>query len=256
VSNILILAPQPISAIVVSRGSGAANLLTADPKEVWADTAVGTAANIDIDLGSVVALDTVFLGTIIPPVAGATWTITGGAASYTTTVLKASGALRVPDAAGQFPDASHGFWQGASASVRYLRLAVTQPAGQALLSAGVIMVGAAFRPSFNKEWGSGRRVIDTAAVESLVSGGFAVGDGARKAAYSWTLGDLTEAEVEALHAIALDRGESRPVLVVEDPDQTAGLRRRIHYGLLRSLRAYERRDPRRWRWDFTVEEWI
>ena len=255
-SNILILSPTAISAIAVSRGSGGANLLTDDPKEVWVDSAVSTSANIDIDLGSAKSIDTVFLGYVTPPAAGATWTITGGTASYTTTTIKASGALRAIDSAGQAPTLSHAFWHGAAVNVRYLRITVTQPAGNPVLSAGIAMAGAAFVPTWNNEWGAGRRIIDTSAVSGLPSGGFAVVQGARKAAYAWTLGDLTQAEVDTLDAIQRDRGASKPVLVVEDPDATTGQRNRIHYGLLTSLRQYERRNTQQTKWEFSLEEWV
>ena len=254
--NMLILAPAPISALAVSRGSGGANLLAADPKEAWVDAAVGTAANIDIDFGAAIPVDTVFLGHVSPPDAGATWTITGGVAGYTTTTLKAAGALRAVDAAGQAPTLSHAFWTGASATVRYLRLSVTQPAGQPVLSAGVVMAGSAWVPTWNHEWGSGRRVIDTGKATALPGGGFGVAEGARKAAWSWVLGDLTDAEVDVLYALQLDRGETRPLLVAEDPAATTGQRHRLHYGLLAGLRAYERRNPAQTRWEFTLEEWV
>lgn len=255
-SNIVILAPAAIAAIAVSRGSGAANLLTADPKEVWADSAVGTAATIDIDLGSVQLVDTIFLGHIAPPAAGATWTITGGAASYTTTTIKAAGALRAVDAAGQFPATSHALWIGAAVSVRYVRLSVTQPAGSPVLTAGVVMVGDAFSPIYNQEWGAGRKVIDSGTATALPSGGFAIAEGARKGGYSWTLGDLSSTEADALYALMLDRGETRPVLVVEDPAATAGLMRRIHYGRMTSLQPFARRNPAQTRWEMSVEQWI
>jgi hypothetical protein len=254
--KMIILSPAAVSAIAVSRGTGADNLLTPDPKEVWADTTVNSAVNIDIDFGAARAVDTVFLGHVQAPAAGATWTITGGTGSYTASTIKASGALRAPDAAGQFPAVSHGFWHGESISIRYLRLALFQPSGSPPLQAGVAMAGAAFTPAYNKEWGSGRRVVDTGSVTPLPSGGFAVVEQARKAAWYWTLGDLTADEVEALHALALDRGETRPVLVVEDPAQTAGLRHRLHYGLFERLRQYERRNVAQTRWEFGIEEWV
>jgi len=255
-ANILILQPSAVSTIAVSRGSGAANLLTPDPKEIWLDGAVGSAATIDLDFGFAVAIDTVFLGYVIGPAAGATWTITGGLSGYAETVLKAGGALRVADSAGQAPSTSHGLWTGASATVRYLRVSVTQPAGNTPLSAGVVMAGACFQPAWNKEWGSGRGVIDTGVSTRLPGGGFANVPGARLGSYNWTLGDLSSAEVDALYAIAQAVGETSPVLVIEDPAATVGLRNRIHYGLFKGLRPFERRNPKQTRWDFKIEEWI
>ncbi|RIA44037.1 hypothetical protein DFR49_2273 [Hephaestia caeni] len=255
-ARILILAPTAIAAITASRGSAIANLLTPDPKEVWADSASGSAATIDIDLGTSRAIDTVFLGYARAPAAAASWTISGGAASYTDSVIKPAGALRVPDRVGAAPTVSHALWHGTAANVRYIRLALTQPAGQPALMAGVVMAGQAFVPSFDKEWGAGRRIIDTGTKTSLPGGGFGTVEGARKGGYSWTLGDLTTAEVDALYDLALDRGETRPVLVVEDPAASTGLRNRIHYGTFDRFRSFERRDPKRSRWELGIEQWV
>lgn len=248
-ANILILAPQTIAALSVSRGSGGSNLLSPDPKEVWVDSATGS-VEINIDLGSVCAVDTVYLGHIHNAVTSSRWTITGGEANYTALTLKAEGPLRAPDAAGLSPAKAHALWAGNTANVRYIRLTLTQPAGKAAL-----MAGKAFVPQYNKEWGSGRRPIDTGQITPLSSGGFMVVEGVRKAAYSWTFGDLTEGEVDTLYALALDRGETRPVLVVEDPAQTPGLNQRIHYGLFQRFRQYERRNHAQTRWELEIENW-
>jgi hypothetical protein len=247
---------EGIPAIVASRGSGAANLLSADPKEVWADSAVGSAATIDIDLGGVHPLNSVFLGYIHGADPAASWTITGGVAAYAEMVLKAAGPLRVPDVAGELLAISHGLWFGADASVRYLRLSITQPEGSPALMAGVLLVGHAFQPDFNREWGSGRRPIDTGTATPLPGGGFGIAEGARKLGFTWTFGDLGEADVLALEDIALACGETRPLLVVEDPAPSAGLRRRIHYGLFEKFKAFERRNRVQTRWELGIEQWV
>ncbi len=254
-SNLLILAPAPIAALVTSRGTPAAALLTPDPKEVWTDIASGTVVTIDIDFGAIVPVDTVFLGFTNSAV-GSVWSISGGVASSSAVELKAGGALRVPDSAGQSPAVTHGFWTGAPTSVRFLRISATQAGGAPPLRIGVVMAGTAFVPQFNKEWGSGRRPIDLSSVTPLPSGGFAIVEGARKRGYTWTFGDLTSTEVDALEAIADDRGQSRPILVVEDPAQTTGLRRRIHYGLFERWRQYDRRNLVQTRWELGIEEWV
>lgn len=254
--NVLILSPTPVSAITVSRGTGGMNLLTPSPKEVWVDTVAGSLVYIDIDFGAVVPIDTVFLGYAFPPAAGATWGVSGGTADYTSTVMKASGAMRAIDTASRAPQTTHTFWTGAVANIRYLRLRITQPAGSPALRAGIVMAGNAWQPQFNMEFGSGRRVIDTGTVASLPDGGFATMTGARKRAFSWTLGDLTMAEVDALEELLLDHGETVPLLVVSDPDATTGQRARIHYGLFTGLKAYERQDPTQTKWAFDFEEWI
>lgn len=255
-SNILICPPTAIANVGASRGSGVANLLRPDPKEVWQDGAVGSAATIDVDFGKVVAINTVFLGAIYRPAVDAIWTITGGPAGYTDVTIKASGPLRVPDRPGRTSPATHAFWTGADAWVRYLRLSITQPAGNDPISIGVLLAGLGWQPTYNQEWGAGRGVKDTGSVSRLPSGGFAVVEGARYATYKWTLGDLTDDETDYLHDLQMDRGESRRLLVVEDPDWTDGLRSRLHYGLLTGLRANERRNPAQTRWDMQIEDWI
>lgn len=254
--NVLILSPTTPSAIAASRGSGAANLLTPSPKEVWVDSADGSAVTISLDFGAVVPIDTVFLGFVFPPAAGATWTITGGAAGYTDATLKASGALRAVDSASRSPQRTHAFWKGAVSNVRYLRLSMTQPAASGALRAGIVLAGQAWQPEFNMEFGNGRRVVDTGTVASLPDGGFSTMPGARKRVFSWTLGDLSMAEADELEEMLLDHGETIPLLVVADPDATTGQRNRIHYGLFVGLKAYSRDDPAKTKWDFEFEEWI
>jgi hypothetical protein len=254
--NILILPPTPIAAIGADRGSGVANLLTRSPKEVWIDSADGSYARINIDFGQTVAIDTVFLGFVSPPAAGAIWTIAGGLTGYADFTMKSASTLRVVDSASSSPSQTHAFWTGASFNVRYLRILVQQTSGAGPLSAGIVMAGSAFRPTFNMEFGNGRRIIDTGTVASLPDGGFASVEGARKRAFEWTLGDLTRDETDDLEELLLGFGETIPLLVVEDPDRTTGQRNRIHYGLFTGLKAYERANPAQTKWAFTFEEWI
>lgn len=254
--NILMLRSEPFAALAVSRGSGGGNLLTIDPKEVWIDSAVGSAVQFDIDFGEVRAIDTVFLGALVQAHADAVWTITGGATSYTATTIKDVGALRVPERAGRVQRGSHALWHGADVLVRYLRISVTQPAGQPVLAIGVLMAGVSFVPTWNKEWGGGRSVRDTGTVTRLPSGGVAMVEGARYGSYKWTLGDLTDEEVDYLYELQLDRGETRPLLVVEDPAQTPGLLDRIHYGQLTGIRHFERRNPKQTRWEFQIDSLV
>lgn len=254
--NVLMLRSEPFAAFAVSRGSGGANLLTIDPREVWIDSAVGTAAVIDIDFGELRAVDTVFLGALAQAHADATWTITGGAAGYTDVMIKAASALRVPERAGRVLRQSHALWHGPDVLIRYLRLSVTQPAEQPVLAIGVLMAGSSFVPMWNKEWGGGRSVRDTGTVTRLPSGSVAAVEGARYGSYKWTLGDLTDEEVDYLYELQLDRGETRPLLVVEDPDQTPGLLGRIHYGQLAGIRHFERRNPQQTRWEFQIDSLI
>lgn len=205
-SSLLIIEPMPV-AVTSARGSGAANLATLDPKEVWVDGAAGTTTILTVDLGSVRSIDTILLGCLGQAAPAATWSVTAGVPNAGGQVLQAETMLRVPDAAGAFASRSHALWHGGVVDVRYLAISVTQPAGSPALTAGVLVVGLAFSAELNHEWGAGRRLIDTGVVTPLPSGGFAVVEGVRKRALKWTFGDLTTAEVDRLEAIALARGE-------------------------------------------------
>ena len=251
----LIVPPLPIATIATSRGANAANLDTVDPREVWADSASGSPATITVDLGAPRALDTVWLGFVTPPGAGATWSITAGVGGASEAQLLAPEPLRVPDAAGRFAATTSALWRGAVATARYLAVTVQQPAG-APLTIGRLIVGRAFEPARGKEWGSGRRPIDGGVVATLPTGGFAAVEGARRRYLTWTFGDLLPDEVEALEAIALDQGETRPLLVIDDPSRTAGLRNRLLYGRFDRWKAFERRNRAQTRWEIGFEEYL
>lgn len=255
-SRLLIVQPLPIAVVAASRGTGAANLATPDPKEVWADGASGSAATLTVDFGQAVTIDTIWLGAVRPPAAGATWSLAGGLGGSADTAIAATAPLRVPDVAGGFEETSGALWRGAAVTLRTLAVTVTQPGGGAALTAGVLVAGRAFEAQLGQEWGTGRQPIDTGLATALASGGFAAVEGVRKVQLDWTFGDLSLAEAEQLERIALDRGETRPALVIEDDARTAGLRARIHYGLFKKWRAFERRNRRQTRWEISIEQWI
>lgn len=243
--SMAIMRPTPISAIG-GTFEGVARLLTPDPKE--AAVTAGGAKTIDIDLGSAQAIDTLFLGYTNDSGAGSL-AVTYGAGSYTTTALAA-----VPVAASNLFAPRRHFVSVLDAPIvaRYIRLSATFPAG---FSAGAIAVGHAFRPTWGYETGGGRFITDTGSATRLFGGGFGIDEGARVGGWKWTLGDLQNAEVDQLYAIAMDRGTTRTLLVVEDPDQTAGLCERTHWGLFQGLDAYERVDPLNTKWALTVGDW-
>ncbi|QNG47431.1 hypothetical protein [Sphingobium yanoikuyae] len=254
-ANILITQPTPIAAIAASRGTGAANLLTGDPREIWLDSEAGGVAVIDIDLGVERIIDTIFLACLFGAADAATWWIKGGLAAYEEQTILDTSALRVPERDWRRRTMSHALWFGSEQLVRYIRIGVEQPAGADPLAIGALIVGDGFQPKYNKEWGSGRSVKDMSTVTRLPSGGVAVVEGGRYASYGWTLGDLSEEETDRLFELQLAVGESRPLLVVENPDRTAGLRNRIHYGTLTGLRSYERRNKVQTSWQLTIDGW-
>lgn len=239
-ANILICEPATISS-VSARGSGSGNLLTPDPREVWTDTGGTGLAIIDIDLGVQRPINAVALCCLFNASPAATWFIQGGIGGQAEFLIQDYAAFRVPERAGALRMMSHALWAGPSQMARYIRIAIDQPEG-APLTAGRLIVGDAFQPKYNKEYGSGRGVKDGSTVTRLPSGSVAVVEGARYATYGWTLGDLSEDEADRLYEMQLSVGESQPVLVVEDPERTTALRNRIRYGALTGLRAFDRRN--------------
>ncbi len=254
-ANIMIVDPVPVSAVTV-RGTGADNLLTADPREVWIDTGDAGFIVMDIDLGSIRPVDTVALCSIFNAAPGLSWFIQGGTGTWDEVLLMDWAPLRVPERPGSLRTMTHALWSGSDQVVRYVRIGIDLGGvPDAALTIGRLIVGDKFQPEYNNEWGAGRGVRDTSTVTRLPTGGVAVVEGAKYGTFSWTLGDLSEEETDRLYEMQLSSGESRPVLVVEDPDRTAGLRNRIHYGGLTGLRAYDRRNKRQTSWQMSVEDW-
>lgn len=256
-ANMLIVRPLTVGSVAASRGTGAANLLTPDPKEVWRDTTPdSTQVSLTIDMGADVAFDTVALvgtngwGNITVDVFYST---AAQGATYASTFY----ALGTP--ASQAPQAPLTLLMHRAAGTvtgRYIRVRVAQQTGASALYAGGLVVGAAFKPTYNMEWGSGRGLIDTGTKQRLRGGGFGITRGAKVPTYQWTLGDLTDSEVGTLYDLIAKVGETDPVLVVEDPAATSGLDRGIHYGLLNRLDTYERQDPNLNRWSLSMERWL
>jgi hypothetical protein len=235
--------------IVTASGAGVTNpsrVLTPDPKEAafW----TGGAGSITLDLGAVTSIDTVFAG-YTGPVAMDVATSTDG----NSFAALPGATLRADDIP---PDLFAPIYHAvaiasAPVSARYVRIGGNFPANTPL---GVVAVGRAFVSTWGHEWGAGRPIEDTGTAERLIGGGFGIEEGVRVGGYQWTFGDLTDDEVRALYAIGRDRGSTRSVLVVEDPDRTAGIHERIHWGLAR-FDTYERLAANATRYGLAIRDW-
>jgi len=253
-SNMLLIKPIVAGGINASTGTGVGNLLSPDPKEVWASTGAGAASNLDFDFGDFVSIDSLFVGFITNATAP-TLSWTSGTASYTTNSRLSAVSAFAPSRIAS-PLRRHGFWRtGAPFSDRYHRIAFS-PNVAATVTIGIVVFGLAYQTTWNREWGSGRQIIDTGEVQRLLGGGFGIGDGAVKGGFAWTWGDLSDAEVDAVYGIGLDRGIRRPLLVVEDPADAAGLNEGLHYGLFQRFEKYERANPQQNRWALSIEQWV
>jgi hypothetical protein len=233
------------TASSVSNGTGAANVLTPDPKEVWAAPGSGN-QSVNIDMGAAVTMDTFFVGFIGGTVTSVgLFTATGlgtGTSFVQDLVLGPAGIQR-----------RHAFLKRAAVTSRYWTFSLFG----APSSVGIVAMGSAIQPTWGHEWGSGRQPIDTAQISQLRGGGFAVEPGAVKGSWQFTLGDLTDVDLKALWAMTLDIGIHSPVLAMEDPALTGqDMNDALHYGLLDRPEVYERQYPGSSRWSFRVEEWV
>lgn len=260
-ARMLLLKPLPIMSAAATFGTGAANLLTPNPKEVYfkAGFTGEQRPAVTVDLGEVRRFDSIFLGFLNNwNTDFNTWSISAGVAGPLETVLlsEPAGTPALTPSRSAAPHYRHAFHRTAAPVLaRYLQITIF-PSTNAETMVGILAVGLAFETTWNREWGGGRRIIDTGTVEALPDGGFATSEGAVKGGFRWTWGDLDDAEVDAIYDIGLDRGERRPVIVVEDPDRTAGLNERLHYGLFERFEPYERIAPRRTRWSLGVQQWV
>lgn len=244
-SNMIILDPLDVSAVTVSSGTGADNLKTPSPREVWVAGAAGN-ATITIDLGAVYAVDTAVL---------CFTNLAAGDTVTTETAQAANFSDAAPLDARQVVDSyniTHVLLTGALRNARHVRFSIATGATPRV---GVVCIGAKFQPTWNREWGGGRQIIDTGSKEALLNGDFGIGEGVRKSGFRWTFGDLTGDETEILYNLGLNRGETRTVVVVEDPDNTAGLIGRIHYGLFDRFEEYSRQNVNLTRWSLSVTGW-
>lgn len=238
----------PIPANFFAEGSGVSNLASPSPREIWIADSSG-AHTIDVDLTSVKEVDCFFLGGTNAR-ADATWSVQsiagiGGAVTDThidAEPMRLAGSIRSRYCAvGRLAEPVAG---------RFFRITVDQPVSP-------MEIGVAFA-ALALEWpyafGSGRLPIDTSRVVALDDGGFGVDAGVVKSLFQWRFLDLDDVTLDKLWAIAEDRGESKPLVVIEGPAWPPAATA-VHYGLFRRFEAFEREDPASTKWSLTVEEW-
>lgn len=255
--KLTIYEPYDIVQVLSSAGgadSGLPNLFSDDPKEIW-NGGAATQRNLYIDLGVAQAVDSIFIGytnfTTAQVNIAATTDMSGNGAVQAAPVQ----AIRAADA--KTVRSSKIIPLTTPTPVvtsRYWRIIIS--ADVAAHQVGRIAFCRQFSAEWDREWGSGRRPIDTGRSTALLGGGFATQDGARKASYNWTFGDLTEAELETLWGIFLRRGTTKPIIVSELEGAATGPNEKLHYGLFQRLDPWERREPNATKWSMEVEEWI
>lgn len=243
-----LLIVRPIACTVTAGGSGVANLLTPSPREIWIAGGAG-AQSIDIDLLSAQPVDCFYLG-FTNARSDAIWTIQSVASiggGVTATHVDAQ-PMRL---AGNIRDRYPAFARfAAPVTGRYFRVTVNQPTTP--IEIGNVVPGLAINWPY--EYGGGRLPIDTSRVDQLPDGGFGVDAGIVKAGFQWRFVDLDEETREKLWAIAEDRGEHKPLVVVEGPTYPPKATA-VHYAIFRRFEPYERENAAATKWALTVEEW-
>ncbi len=249
-SNILIMKPTKAisSPGVTTAGDGEIFLYTPDPKEVYVADAATNPTRIIVDHGTNVSMNCALLGFTNLP-AGASVDFRTG----TTTTTTSRDVVTVPPT--DLPlGRRHAFGQFAPQSARYLEARITAPA--APVEAGVLISGMSFVPTYNRDWGEGRQIFDTGDKVRNRAGGFGVAKGARGFRLTFTLAELTDAEVRTLEAMCYDRGNSEPAVIVENPADADIRQEYIHYGLFDRFTALERRNPDETKWRLSIDEWV
>ena len=270
-SNGVIVQPLPITAAMLRTSTGtdpafpATNLLDPQPKVIWRTTTYGDFAHY-IDFGVDTAFDTVAL-LYANSSAHATIRITGATSaegngdgtSDLSHLLAAQAGARPParSAASRF----HVVRSVGPQVMRYLKVFVnddaTNPDGR--LSAGILLVGQSWQcanPQFNFELGAGRKVVDLSDKRQLPGGENGRWAKAKVPAFRATWSNMEDADLRALWAILIAVGNTEPLLVIEDPDTTAGLNERIHYCTIDSLDYYQRVQVDKSSIELKVTDWL
>lgn len=260
-SNLLILSPVPIESGDLTASSAALNfpishLHNPQPKIIWKAGSSGQ-VDIDIDLKTNTAFDTLFLGHTNAD-ASATWEIRSATEAQGPAHLGNSASIHKSQSllrASQNADGPrhHGFWTGSLTSRRYIRIRINQTSTP--IEAGTLAIGQSFRPRYNYDWGSGRSLTDLSTTRTLRGGQMDVVQDAIIPNWRFVLGNLDDMELETLWKLTRKHGKSTPLLIVEDPDTPLDLQEAMHYGTFRDINAYERRNASKNRWEFTIQHW-
>lgn len=239
---------RPIAFVPTAGGTGAANLVTPSPREIWVAAGAG-AQSIDLDLLVVQDVDSFYLG-FTNARADAVWTIqsiAGIGGAVTATHVDAQPIRLQGNIRSRYPAFVR---LPAPVNGRYFRVTVNQPA--TAMQIGILAVGLAIVWPY--AYGSGRVPIDTSRVTALPDGGFGVDPGIVKSAFQWRFVDLDETVLDKLWAIAEEVGESKPLVCVEGPDYPPKATS-VHWGIFRRFDYYEREDAASSKWALGIEEW-
>ena len=265
-TDVLIIEPKdivynanyPTPSGYIYSGVGGANLFTNDPREIWLGPTNNSITYITIDLGSDVLIDTVFLGNVNASV-GNIWSF-----QYGPSALGNVGPyffyqipLRLPSEDG-FASRRGDCIYAAQAPVlaRYLQITIQMTAEPNLaLEIGRVVVGAAFRPFYNRETGATRVPFDSGSRERASDGTLNTVSGSLISGFKWVFGDLNDAEIKTLWGIFRRRRTTEPLVLIENNGDTI-TDASVHYGTFVELEGYQRQDARKNRLALTFQDWL
>jgi hypothetical protein len=206
-------------------------------------------SSISIDLGSVRTFDVI---AVLATNAGAadTMSITCGTVSYTVTTLRPMSPLRLASDPGP---RYHGLWQSIGAPINAQYIQINLSAAAVGLQVAGLVIGKAFVPAVPQDWGDGIQVFDRGARAELEAGGISRRRGDRGRSFKWTWGRLSDAEALALLTLALDRGETAPVLCLSRWAEP-GLWARLIFGDLQEPQSWTREAVDETIWELAVRE--
>jgi hypothetical protein len=229
---------------------------TPDPKEIAIIPANGGYTVLDYGFSDVVTFDSLFLGHVLgtfAPGQDVTFQILsefgGGSVYWNSPTLP----LQQFE---EYPPFHVSYRNAFPVQGKFVRAFIHNSGSVGALQIGLFNVGLSFQPQWGQEYGGGRPIIDTGTATRLIGGGFGIDEGTIVGGYQWQFGDISKAELAKLYALLKTRGNTKPVWVVEDPDQVEGLNEGTHYGLFTKIEPYERLDATRTRYTLQMEEWV
>ena len=261
-SNGFIFRFAPTATVIGSpyeaAGFPGSNTLDRQPKVVFKSVPISAGQSIAIqyDLGADVPVDGLAL-LFHNASASATMSVTAATAAAgpsAQSIVLAIAAARSPFIGS--PSSYHRVVTWTRVTARYWTFFVTEPAARGGMTIGVARFGTLWAPGWNFETGRGRRINDLSDKRELPGGELGIWRKAKAPLIRLSWGDLADSEVDDLDSMLAEIGESEPLVLVEDPDFTAGLHNRIHYGVLDGVDFYERQMSNKSRWELKMREWL
>lgn len=242
----LLALPLTLSAVTASSAATpAANLLDPKPGRVWQSTA--TNATLTLDLGQDQDIDLLWLGYTNLSRA-ATWEIRCATAAQGQAYLANVASIEQASIQAWASDdalgpAYHALWWRASGPIsrRYVQVSLSDPTNaDGVLRAGRVYLARAYRPSWPREAGSERGILDLSTKERLRTGPLVINPGARIKTRAVTFTGLAAEEMRTFFwPLLLSRGETGDLLHVIDPTPALGRHELIIYGVLARARSIE-----------------